>query len=72
MRPRADMSLGEGTVLSKDALKIEICGPEEDCLTVIDLPGIFRNLTEEVTIKANIRLVQTWSKNTSNIVTLLF
>jgi hypothetical protein len=58
MGTRTDMSSGEGTVLIKDALKIEICGPEEDYLTVIDLPGIFCNPTEEVTTKANIRLVQ--------------
>jgi hypothetical protein len=61
MKTRTDMSSGEGTVLSKGTLKIEICGPEEDCPSVIDLPGIFLNLSEEVTIKSNIRLVQTWS-----------
>lgn len=32
-----------GTVFTEDVLKIEICGPKEDYLTIIDVPGIFRN-----------------------------
>ncbi|KKF97613.1 Interferon-induced GTP-binding protein Mx2 [Ceratocystis platani] len=40
------ISMGEdssnGSVFSEDILKIEICGPEEDYLTIIDVPGIFR------------------------------
>ncbi|KAK0660869.1 P-loop containing nucleoside triphosphate hydrolase protein [Cercophora samala] len=34
---------------SEDVLKIEKCGPYEDYLTVIDVPGIFRTTTEGVT-----------------------
>ncbi|PHH56192.1 Interferon-induced GTP-binding protein Mx1 [Ceratocystis fimbriata CBS 114723] len=40
------ISMGEdssnGSVFSEDILKIEICGPKEDYLTIIDVPGIFR------------------------------
>lgn len=31
---------------SEDILKIEINGPEQPALTVIDVPGIFRTATE--------------------------
>lgn len=31
---------------SEDILKIEIHGPDEPALTVIDVPGIFRTATE--------------------------
>jgi len=54
---RTDMSLKTGTVFSEDILKIELCGPKEDYLTVIDVPGIFRNHTEGVTTKEDIILV---------------
>lgn len=43
---RADVSSGSGTVFSEDVLKIEICGPHEDHLTIIDVPGIFRTTTQ--------------------------
>jgi GTPase SAR1 family protein len=55
---RTDTSSSEGTVFSEDVLKIEICGPSEDYLTVIDVPGIFRNPTEGITTKEDIKLVQ--------------
>lgn len=55
---RTDTSSREGTVFSEDVLKIEICGPSEDYLTVIDVPGIFRNPTEGITTKEDIKLVQ--------------
>lgn len=59
---RADISSSEGTVFSEDILKIEICGPNEDYLTVIDVPGIFRTPTEGVTTKADVQLVQNMVK----------
>ncbi|RYN63530.1 hypothetical protein AA0117_g12693 [Alternaria alternata] len=55
---RTDLTSCEGTVFSEDILKIEICGPGEDYLTVIDVPGIFRNPSEGITTKADIQLVQ--------------
>ncbi|KAK0616798.1 dynamin family protein [Immersiella caudata] len=36
---------------SEDVLKIEKCGPSEDYLTVIDVPGIFRATAEGITAK---------------------
>ena len=36
---------------SQDILKIEKCGPTEDYLTVIDVPGIFRATAEDITVK---------------------
>ncbi|KAI3060403.1 hypothetical protein CBS147353_10316 [Aspergillus niger] len=46
---RSDLSSKEGSVFSKDVLRIELCGPEEGYLTVIDVPGIFRDPTEDIT-----------------------
>ncbi|GAT24032.1 interferon-induced GTP-binding protein Mx2 [Aspergillus luchuensis] len=46
---RTDLSSKEGSVFSKDVLRIELCGPEEDYLTVIDVPGIFRDPTPGIT-----------------------
>jgi len=59
---RTDTSSSGGTVFSEDVLKIEICGPDEDYLTVIDVPGIFRNVTEGITTKDDIQLVQNMVK----------
>lgn len=57
MKIRKDISSSDGSVFSEDILKIEICGPDEDYLTVIDVPGIFRDATEGVTTKKDIELV---------------
>lgn len=57
MKIRKDISSSDGSVFSEDILKIEICGPDEDYLTVIDVPGIFRDATEGITTKADIELV---------------
>lgn len=59
---RTDICSSEGTVFSEDILKIEICGPNEDYLTVIDVPGIFRNPTEGVTTRGDVQLVQNMVK----------
>lgn len=59
---RTDTSSGEGTVFSEDILKIEICGPDEDYLTVIDVPGIFRNPIEGITTKDDVQLVRNMVK----------
>jgi hypothetical protein len=55
---RTELAWSEGTVFSEDILKIEICGPNEDYLTVIDVLEIFRNPSKGITTKANIELVQ--------------
>jgi hypothetical protein len=59
---RADVSSSEGSIFSQDVLKIEICGPDEDYLTVIDVPGIFRNHDEGVTTKEDVKLVMNMVK----------
>ncbi|KAI5307203.1 hypothetical protein KEM56_002936 [Ascosphaera pollenicola] len=46
------------SMFSDDILKIEICGPEKDYLTVIDVPGIFRNITEGSTTREDMDLVK--------------
>ena len=43
---------------SNDVLKIEICGPEQLHLSVIDVPGIFRKTTSGVTTKTDMELVK--------------
>ncbi|KAK1624560.1 dynamin family protein [Colletotrichum phormii] len=48
---------GENT-FSEDVLKIEKCGPGEDYLTIIDVPGIFRTTTEGVTTNKDKELVK--------------
>ncbi|KAI5296382.1 hypothetical protein KEM52_003246 [Ascosphaera acerosa] len=48
-----------GSMFSDDVLKIEMCGPDKDYLTVIDVPGIFRNVTDGVTTKEDMALVKT-------------
>ncbi|OAQ75964.1 interferon-induced GTP-binding protein Mx2 [Purpureocillium lilacinum] len=47
---------------SEDVLKIEKCGPDEDYLTVIDVPGIFRKITEGVTTERDKELVSNMVK----------
>ena len=54
---RADVSTGNGAVFSEDVLKIEVYGPDEDYLTIIDVPGIFRTTTEGTT-KNDIAMVK--------------
>jgi hypothetical protein len=43
---------------SNDILCLEISGPGQEHLSVIDVPGIFKSTTEGVTTKADIRLVR--------------
>lgn len=41
-----------------DVLKIEICGPGQEHLSVIDVPGIFKKSTPGVTTKADMAMVR--------------
>jgi hypothetical protein len=43
---------------SENVLRLEICGPDEDHLSVIDVPGIFRNTTQGVTTKEDKEMVR--------------
>lgn len=47
----------EQTTFSRDVLKIELSGPTHDNLSIIDIPGIFRNETPGMTTKQDIKLV---------------
>lgn len=47
---------------SNDVLRLEISGPEQEHLSVIDVPGIFKSTTEGVTTKADIQLVRSMVK----------
>lgn len=55
---RTDLSTENGTVFSEDVLKIEISGPHEDYLTIIDVPGIFRTAIQGTTAPSDIKLVR--------------
>ena len=48
---------------SDDVLKIEICGPKQQHLSVIDVPGIFRNTTPGVTTDSDIEIVRNMVNN---------
>ena len=41
-----------------DVLRIELCGPEQQHLSVIDVPGIFRKTTPGVTTKEDMAMVR--------------
>ena len=47
---------------SNDVLRLEISGPKQEHLSVIDVPGIFKSTTEGVTTKADIQLVRNMVK----------
>lgn len=57
---------------SKHVLQVEICGPQEDHLSVIDVPGIFSNAIPGKTTKDDKRLVrnmvQAYMKNPRSII----
>ncbi|OAQ62498.1 interferon-induced GTP-binding protein Mx2 [Purpureocillium lilacinum] len=56
-----DSTSGAGA-FSEDILKIEIYGPDQDHLTVIDVPGIFRVPTPGLTTEMDIKLVENMVK----------
>lgn len=49
---------GQKRTFSNDILRLEIAGPDQEHLTVIDVPGIFKNTTPGLTTKADIELVK--------------
>ena len=58
------MGLGEANrgsdkkTFADDVLKIEMCGPDQEHLSVIDVPGIFKKSTLGVTTKADMAMVR--------------
>lgn len=53
-----EQNLASPTNFSNDILRLEICGPVEDHLSVIDIPGIFKNTTPGITTKEDIEMVR--------------
>ncbi|EEP80954.1 predicted protein [Uncinocarpus reesii 1704] len=49
---------GAQRTFSRDVLRLEIAGPDEDHLSIIDVPGIFKSTTEGLTTKEDIVLVR--------------
>ena len=49
---------GLKSTFSNDKLRLEITGPNEDHLTVIDVPGIFKRHISGLTTKADIEMVE--------------
>jgi hypothetical protein len=50
--------LGPRITFSEDVLSLEVCGPEQEHLSVIDVPGIFKKTTQGVTTKADMQMVK--------------
>lgn len=46
------------STFSEDLLSIELCGPDKQNLSIIDIPGIFRTPTEGVTTEGDMALVR--------------
>lgn len=51
-------SKGDRGTFSEDVLRLEICGPEQEHFSVVDVPGIFRKTTEGMTTKADKEMVK--------------
>ena len=49
---------GQKQTFSKDVFRIEIEGPDQEHLSVIDVPGIFRNTSPGLTTKHDIEVVK--------------
>jgi len=49
---------GQKRTFSNDVLRLEFAGPDQEHLSVIDVPGIFKNTTPGLTTKADIELVK--------------
>lgn len=48
--------------VARDVLRLEISGPDQEHLSVIDVPGIFKSTTEDLTTKAGIQFVRNMVK----------
>lgn len=58
-----DSSDPNSKTFSNDVLKIEICGPDQEHLSVIDVPGIFKKTTEGLTTKSDMDMVRSMVSN---------
>lgn len=53
-----EFSWGSTKSFSDDVLKIDVAGPDQQHLSVVDVPGIFRKVTEGVTTQSDINIVR--------------
>jgi hypothetical protein len=51
-------SVGPRKAFSSDVLRLEICGPDQEHFSIVDVPGIFRKTTEGVTTNEDKAMVQ--------------
>ena len=54
---------GNKKTFADDVLKIEICGPNQEHLSIIDVPGIFKKTTPGVTTKTDMTMVRNMVTN---------
>ena len=54
---------GLKSTFSNDVLRLEITGPNEEHLSVIDVPGIFKRTTSGLTTKADMEMVEGMAHN---------
>jgi GTP-binding protein EngB required for normal cell division len=65
------MGLSDTKVFSTDALRVEVCGPTQPHLTMVDLPGLFRagNQDQSVNDAATVRaMVRSYMKRPRSII----
>ena len=55
--PQSDLS-GPQRTFSDDVLRLEVCGPMQEHLSIIDVPGIFKKTTQGVTTKSDMDMVR--------------
>jgi GTPase SAR1 family protein len=72
IRKTADDTDSSLCTFSNDTLKIEICGPEQEHLTIIDVPGIFRVSSPPFTTNDDMdlvrKMVQSYLENSQTII----
>ena len=65
-------SMGNKKTFADDVLKIEICGPDQEHFSVVDVPGIFKKTTPGVTSKTDVTLVRnmvtTYMRNPRSVI----
>lgn len=70
--PGPDEPLGGGKpTFSEDIFKVELCGPDRDNLSIIDIPGIFRTPVESTTqedIAMVNKMVDSWIQDKRTII----
>jgi hypothetical protein len=49
---------GDRGTFSEDVLRLEICGPDQEHFSVVDVPGIFRKTTEGITTNTDKEMVK--------------